>query len=524
MSQGEDRTRTAEEAGAAQGGASKKWAGAAPWVVVAAFWLLLFVRLTTTWRASVEQAHGWAVPVLLGYFIWERLLRGARPGLVSPGGRIAAEAGVAVGMAVMCAVLPWFEANRMWPAAQWVFTAGVAVASTGVLAWVGGWRWSANFFFPWFFATTALLWPTMVQTPLMNALAQGNAQATAELVSLTGHPAVARGNIIEVGAGFVGVEEACSGLRSLQAVWMLAWLLGELAFLRWSRRVGLVALAVAIAVLTNLARTVFLTWRVAGEGLGAIERWHDLAGGIEMVVTLAAVAAVAYGFARGEKTPAPILAPPRPVWRGRSAVVLLGICGLAEGGTRAWFAWHHEEGGRQWALASAVPGWPSAPIPERTQEILHASSADGRTWERSGDDRRGLAYVFRWENDTAVAMEARRHDPTVCMPGLGAELEAELAPVVVETGGETVPFRAYRFRAEGTTQHVFFCVWDVFESRVAPIEVENEVAFSYRWARVREGRSRADLAQIIFVLQGEPSDAAACAWLRRQVGVLLRRK
>lgn len=525
MSQGELSVKpAARRAGTQARDNDERWV----WAVVAVWWALLGVRLATAWSASVEQAHGWAVPLFVAYFVVERGRKaGARARPAGPA-RVTAWLAVAAGAAVAGATLPVLEANRLWPTAQWAGWGGVALATAGWLALAGGWAWSRRFWFPWLFATTALTWPTAVQVPLMAGLARANAVATAEVVSWFGHPAVARGNIIEVGTGFVGVDEACSGLRSLQAVWMLGWLLGEVLALRWRRRIALVAIALAVAVIGNLARTVFLTTQVALAGTSANERWHDPAGAVAMVATLLVVAGVAYGLSRDTRSAEETRGEQAPGnWPvGRRAAIAALVVGMGiELGTRGWFTWHRVGGsGRQWAIAEGVPDWAPAEIPARTQEILRASSGEGRQWHDASGARQALAYVFRWENDTAVGMEARRHDPTACMPSVGARLEARLPDVELTLAERRLPFRAFRFRAEGTTQHVFFCVWDAFANRPAPAEPENEVLPSYRWARVREGRARADVAQVIFVLQGEADDAAAVVWLRAQAPRLLVEK
>src|SRR6202008_199127 len=84
------------------------------------------------------------------------------------------------------------------------------------------------------------------------------AHVAAETTMLFGTPAQVEGNLIRVSNGLVGVNEACSGIRSLQTPLMIGLLFGELKRLSVSRRFTLVAGAVAIALLANLLRAVFL--------------------------------------------------------------------------------------------------------------------------------------------------------------------------------------------------------------------------------------------------------------------------
>ena len=62
-------------------------------------------------------------------------------------------------------------------------------------------------------------------------------------------PAVQHGNVIEVKIGLVGVDEACSGVRSLQATLMVSVFFGELYCASWLRRIVLVLCGAPIAFL-----------------------------------------------------------------------------------------------------------------------------------------------------------------------------------------------------------------------------------------------------------------------------------
>src|SRR5205823_1659329 len=99
-----------------------------------------------------------------------------------------------------------------------------------------------------------------------------------EAVSLFGVPAQLEGNLIRTSNGLVGVNEACSGVRSLQTSLMIGLLFGELKRLSILRRVALDAAAIGIAFIGNCARAFFLVWIAATKNIQAVDRWHDLAG------------------------------------------------------------------------------------------------------------------------------------------------------------------------------------------------------------------------------------------------------
>jgi len=74
--------------------------------------------------------------------------------------------------------------------------------------------------------------------------------------------------------GQVGVEEACSGIRSLTACIFAGSFLASVFLDRFWKKVMLVVAAMLFAVLTNLLRSLFLTYWAYSNGADAInEHW-----------------------------------------------------------------------------------------------------------------------------------------------------------------------------------------------------------------------------------------------------------
>src|SRR5213076_3276322 len=99
-------------------------------------------------------------------------------------------------------------------------------------------------------------------------------------------------------ASFTRVNEACSGIRSLQTSLMIGLLFGELKRLSVLRRVVLVASAVAIALLANFVRAVFLVRIAATENLSEVGRWHDIAGYTIIALVFVTTMALVYLLGR----------------------------------------------------------------------------------------------------------------------------------------------------------------------------------------------------------------------------------
>jgi len=496
------------------------------WIALAALWLPVCWRLHFVWSSGEDQAFGWAVPALAVYLAMERWR--TRPPAVAPSGAAAITAWLAIGIGAVAlvAAMPVWEASLFWPRLQWWSAGFAGWATLGFLALAGGWRSARHFVFPIFFFTTALSWPTIVHLGVVSGLGGVNAWLAAEFASACGRPALATGNIIEVGTGFVGVDEACSGLRSLQAVWMVGWLFGEVFVLRWSRRVLLVILALLTAFVGNVIRTVFLTWQAASSGAAAADEWHDSAGITILLGTLVVVAVLGWWFARGRAPAQPVAATNSPWrWPRHAAVVLLGLSVVGSIGTEAWYRWHEraaDTGVMLWRLEAEGLPWRPVEVPERALTMLGQPQNEGFAWE-GGGRMRALAYVFRWDRDVVRAGVAEMHNPTICLPGMGAVLDAELETERLFIEGRDLAFNVYRFNTMHGVQYVFFGLWDgnIGGMRSAVSGSDASLA-GFRYQLAREGRRRAELAHITFVTAGVSDEDVAREWLRLWAPRLLK--
>ena len=187
----------------------------------------------------------------------------------------------AIGIPALLLLLPvrLFEiANPEWRPLGWIHAASVATLTLLYLWCVGGRAWLRHFAFPVAFFFVAIPWVTPVEVPIIQGLMRMVAAVAAETVELFGIPTQLEGNLIRVSSGLVGVNEACSGVRSLQTALMIGLLFGELKRLSILRRVALVASAIAIALAANFCRAVFLVWIAATRNISEVSRWHELAG------------------------------------------------------------------------------------------------------------------------------------------------------------------------------------------------------------------------------------------------------
>jgi exosortase len=94
-------------------------------------------------------------------------------------------------------------------------------------------------------------------------------------------------NVLVLPHGSVGVEEACSGIRSLTGCLFAGSFLAAVFLDRLWKKLALILAALILAFLTNLARSLFLTFWAYACGAGAIEgRVHDVTGYAVLGVTV----------------------------------------------------------------------------------------------------------------------------------------------------------------------------------------------------------------------------------------------
>jgi exosortase/archaeosortase family protein len=187
----------------------------------------------------------------------------------------------------------------------------------------------------------AVPWPYRIEHGLTQGLMHGVTALTVIVLGWVDILASQHGNVIEVSTGVVGINEACSGIRSFQSLLMGALFLGELYRLRWPHRLALIGSGVVVAFGLNVVRTFILTWCASDAGIELVGKWHDPAG---LSIFLASFACLWLLARRLEKhcaaldeAEAPGFAGPRIAECGvRSADLLIADCGVrsAESGTR----------------------------------------------------------------------------------------------------------------------------------------------------------------------------------------------
>src|SRR6058998_1642058 len=274
-------------------------------LMLTVLWLLLWHQLSGEWSVNEQYNYGWFVPFFGLYLFWLRWQD--RPALEVRSQKLEVRSrlvAAVIGLAALLLLLPvrLFEIGTPeWRPLGWIHAASVATLTLLYFWCVGGRPWLRHFAFPIAFFFVAVPWVTPIEVPIIQGLMRVVAAVAAETVTLFGIPTHLEGNLIRVSSGLVGVNEACSGVRSLQTALMIGLLFGELKRLSILRRIVLIAGAIAIALAANLCRAVFLVLIAATENISQVSRWHNLAG--YAIVALVFVGTLGLAYLLGRKKP-----------------------------------------------------------------------------------------------------------------------------------------------------------------------------------------------------------------------------
>ena len=432
-----------------------RWAWA--WALLGVIWFLVCRNLSVHWSVNPVYSYGYLVPFFGLYAAYARWWTRPAPGAPLRSG------GVVAGLAAFAFFPTWLfvQPSPDWSLCGWLMAVEVVLLTLGIIAWVGGAKWLWHFAFPVCFLFTAVPCPHVVEIPLTHNLMRVVASTTVEILTIAGVAAVQHGNVIEIKSGLLGVEEACSGVRSLQAALMGSLFFGELFRFGWERRALLLAVGLTAALVTNVARTFFLAWNAARDGLTSVAKWHDPAGFAILSVCLLTVYLV--GWLLNRATPAPWQAARTPPAHPLPISFLAGLTvwiSAAIVGTEWWF----HDGGRP-----PESHWGLVPLPE-SEPVDIGSVASGQlrcddttaaTWLDATGSRWTL-FFLEWDpGPTASRVLATTHRPEICLSAIGMKLIADRGPLEVRGAGIPLHFRAYTFQQEGRPVFVYYGVWQI---------------------------------------------------------------
>ncbi len=251
------------------------------------------------WHSIPEYQFGWIVLLLAAYLAWERWP--SRPQSDTPASLWVCGFVLLIGTPlVLVAELYRYSVGRSL-ASSFSLSFGCLLFIFAILLYGRGkatWR---HFLFPLLFFLIAVPPPRIIWNPVVLGLQGMITVLNVETLSLLGIPALRQANVIQLPNCVVGVDEACSGVRSLQSSIMAALFIGSLTLRRSSFRIVFVLISILLALTGNYVRSVYLSLTAYRQGTEALEKMHDAAGWGILLFTAGGLIAVGWAMARMER-------------------------------------------------------------------------------------------------------------------------------------------------------------------------------------------------------------------------------
>jgi exosortase len=263
--------------------------------------------LSFQWATLVEYRFGWIVVMLAGFLIWERLPTLPKADQPASFGTCALLA--ALGAPLVLTAELYKNTIAQVASTSFILSIGIALMLAAQLLFWRGPATLRHFIFPLAFMFVAVPLPKSLWDPVVLGLQSFVTWVDVQVLRLSGVAAVQMGHVIQLPNATVGVDEACSGVRSLQSSIMAALFIGDLTLRRLGPKTAFLVAGVLLAIGGNIFRSLYLAYTAYRSGADALKAVHDTAGWSVLLFTAAGLVCLAWIAGRIDKAGAPQPAP-----------------------------------------------------------------------------------------------------------------------------------------------------------------------------------------------------------------------
>lgn len=490
-------------------------------------WTAFFCRVHLWWNEASYYTYGWAVPLFCG-LLWFRRAR-----VLEDHGEKEPDAGSARGvlpsLGLLIAYVPLrliAEPDPFWRFPLWLEATVLVCLTLFSIDRLYGRSSARAALIPCMFLFTALPWPAVLETWLVQGLTNLVTLATAEGLLWLGHPAEALGHSIRIGEETVLINNACSGIRSFQGLLAVSLFLFAYLGLGFSAGLATVVFSVFASLFFNLGRAMALSLIYLLGTDATYKSWHDPVG--YFFITAAFVTLALFARALGKKpTKKPEIS--ESVHQGTHLLVNPGVacllalsCLLPEVVSYSWFRWV--------APAKDVPGWhvewpaKSKPISEGVADVLLFDYGSLGNIDLPGGRLAEIIHFGYDGSSPAASICSRNHDPATCMGHYGTRLHDDRQEVLCKVDNARLRFRHYIAgdpNSEGHhPMHVWWCPW-VRDSRSGAFEDKGGSPVA-KARRFLSGKVSFERKVLLVILRGHASTEQAEGELTAVLASLVR--
>ncbi len=445
---------------------------------IALWWLWAAWACAGDWENTEAYSYGWFVPLFCIYFAWRRwsefkIAHSLDTFIPSP---------LFNRLFIICSIValitvPFFELVRQtpiyWRPLNWIITT-IAFTLSSLYLWaMGGKRLFVLFFFPLLLFFTAIPWPSAIEIKITQSLMLHVAANAAEVLNILGIPAHAQAQIVHLTVGPVGIDEACSGIRSLQTAVMLGFVFGEFLSLAPISRIVFFILSLLVTFPINLLRTLALCLIAQFLGLDAINTWHDTVGYTFLALLILSCAGIAYltgrylGFTAPPPLPESNISPKItasawqaflntssiPKIQSTRIILIIGIAGFSA--SHGWYLIHEALYPKIETPRYAIREHSDIKIgdlePESQKILLSDYGRSFRCITPKENLPCPMGYHIFWKTSRANG-KALTHRPDICMPSVGWRIDGQVTRETYRLADRSIDWYVFNFVHPGSGQ------------------------------------------------------------------------
>lgn len=441
------------------------------WIGLLIAWGSLFSRTYLWWNEASYYTHGWCVPCLALFLLNRRKMDWLAKEKIS---RVHWLMPLALAILLLLPARLLGEPDPFWRIPLWLEMISLSALSFCFIS-------ATTLRIPWqawvlasAYLLTCLPWPASWESTVVHSLTFLVTSFTTEALLWFGHPAEALGNAILVDQQKVSIDQACSGIRSLQSLLSFALFFATYFRHSWSRTLVVFFSAIFFALLFNSLRALTLSLVFLEYGQSVQESWHDIIGNTFIISSMIFLGLVSHAISNKTKNKADKEDLGKP---HSSKPVLLSFGGafvLPEVLIFAWFAWLPNQAQPfSWDISLGTHG---SNISEGVREVLLFDYGEKGEIPLDGNSRAHVIHFGYEKSSAAASLCSRNHDPETCMQYTGVKLLDSDHLVRYEFEGSELLFRHYATPPDdpqGTPDfHVFWCS-AVLDSRIDAFEFQN---------------------------------------------------
>lgn len=437
-------------------------------------WISLLSRISLWWNEASYYTHGWAVPLLAVVLLLSRLPEKKR----SSGHSFNPWGPILIGLFLFLPARVVGEPDPFWRLPLWIETVAVCwITSLLIKASRLKISWQSCAIIS-FYLLTALPWPAGLESTVVHGLTQIVSELTAESLLLLGFPAVLSQGAILVDQQMVRIDQACSGIRSLQNLLSLSVFLSVYFRFDWTRFALLALMAVLSTLIFNFLRALSLSFLSLKFGTETQLEWHDFLGNSMITLSMLVVGAVGWRLRARPKADerASELSEQKKGHPSDSIFLLTILCSIAlpQIITSIWFSFFCPKPPNfSWSVDL---GEPAEKIAQGVEDVLQFDYGTKKRFDKGEDEWIEVIHFGYNQESAAASLCSRNHPPDYCMGYTGIKiLESDSETSYVYQGSPLV-FRHYSSNSNQSGGDLNLDVfWGSFtlDSRIASFEFKN---------------------------------------------------